>query len=407
MINFSMLFKMAIRSIKGNIIRSLLTALGIIIGVSSVILLVSLGTGLKKYITQEIESVGSNLVVIMPGSIDLDKGGMGMGSVGSTYTAMSNSKLKLDYLYLLTQNLSTVENGTAFLLNSTTVKSKQETKTIEISGTTEQYPYIRDIDFISGQFFSKSDVNSSRKVAVLGYQACLDLFDTTDNVLGKKIQIGDLRFTVIGVLAKAGGEGAMSPDNKIYVPISVSQRQFDKDSVSGILLKTKNPDDVDFTIKMAKKLLLTKLDEQEFTIIDQREILSMVSNILNALTIFLGGIATISLIVGGIGIMNIMLVSVSERTKEIGLRKAIGATPTNIMLQFLIESTIISITGGIIGILLGVLGSQILKNKITTEITLWSIFLSFTISVFVGIIFGVIPARKASKLSPIEALRYE
>ena len=406
---FKKLLKIAWRSVKSNKSRSLLTTLGVIIGVASVIILVSLGSGLKDYITSEMQDMGSNLVMVMPGDIDLKKmgaGGAGGSAMSSGLAAIQSSKLKLEYIDDIQQGVPQVKDIVGLVMGSALVRYQNELVSSQIMGTTENYTDLRKYNFVAGGFFNKTDVNSGRKMAVVGHKIAEDLFG--DNLaVGEKIKVGDYRYTVVGVIEEKGGQGTMTPDDKIYIPITVAQRQFGQDNIGLILAESKSSDDVPVVVNSIEELLKRRLKEDEFTVLDQKEILSTVSGILNTLTVALGGIAAISLVVGGIGIMNIMLVSVTERTQEIGLRKALGAKPEIILTQFLIEAVVLSVGGGIIGVLLGSGGALILGKFMPTTITLWSVVLAFAVSVAIGIIFGVAPARKASQLSPIEALRHE
>ncbi len=401
-----LLIKIAIRSIKANLSRSLLTALGVIIGVASVILLVAVGSGLKDYITDQMQDMGSDLVMVMPGEMDLDQMDMGGSAMSSSFASMASSKLKLDYLYEIEREVPQIKNIVGLIMASSPVKSKGESSVAEVIGTTENYIDVRSSEFLVGGFFNDSDVNSGRKVIVLGHNVAEDLFNDV-YILGEKIKLGEYRYTVIGVFDEDGGQGPTSPDNKVYIPITVAQRQFGQDNLSLILTQANSGEEVALALSNIETVLERRLDDDEFTVIDQKEILATVSSILDTLTVALGGIAAISLLVGGIGIMNIMLVSVTERTQEIGLRKALGAKPEIILTQFLIEAVFLSIGGGIIGIILGVGGAIILNNFMPVTVTSWSVLLAFAVSAGIGIIFGVMPAKKASKLSPIEALRYE
>ena len=404
---FKQLLRTAWRSVKANKSRSLLTALGVIIGVASVILLVSVGSGLKDYITSEMQDMGSNLVMVMPGDINLDKMGAAGGSaMSSSFAAMQSSKLKLDYIDDIRQGVPQIKDLVGLVMASAPVRYKNELVSSQVMGTTENYTDLRKYNFVAGGFFNKADVNSGRKMAVVGHKIAEDLFGDSPAV-GEKIKVGDYRYTVVGVIEEKGGQGTMSPDDKIYVPITVAQRQFGQDNIGLIFAEAKTAEDVPQVVILTEEVLKRRLKEDEFTVLDQKEILSTISGILNTLTIALGGIAAISLVVGGIGIMNIMLVSVTERTQEIGLRKALGAKPEVILTQFLIEAVVLSVGGGIIGVLLGGGEALLLGRFMPTTITLWSVALAFAVSAAIGIIFGVAPARKASQLSPVEALRHE
>ncbi len=400
------LIRVATKSLAVNRSRSFLTALGVIIGVASVILLVSVGSGLKDFITGQMQDMGSNLIMIVPGDIDIEGAGAGGEAASGAFSSITASKLKLSDAVEIERSLPQIKDTAAMVMAPGLASYKSETFTGQVIGTTQNYINIRSSEFESGSFFTESEVNSGRKVAVLGYTIAEELFGK-QNPIGEKIKVGDYRYLVMGVMKEQGGQGSLTSDDKIFVPITTAQRQFGMDNVSLIFTEVSSSDEVASTIPLLEEVMLRRHEEEDFTVIDQKEILSTVSSILDTLTIALGGIAAISLLVGGIGIMNIMLVSVTERTREIGLRKALGATPEVILTQFLIEAVFLSVGGGIIGILLGSGGALLLNNFIPMTVTAWSIILAFAVSAGVGIIFGIAPARRASLLSPIEALRYE
>jgi len=399
------LIKISIKALQTNKSRSLLTALGVIIGVASVILLISVGSGLKDYITNQMQDMGSNLIMVMPGEIDLDDMGAGGGAMSGAFSSMASSKLKLDDIEKI-EKIPQIEDTAAMVMASSIVRYKGEVKIASVIGTTENYIDIMNTEFEKGSFFTKAEVNSGRKAIVLGHKIAEDLFKE-ENPIGEKIKLGEYRYLVMGVIEEKGGQGSMSPDDKVFAPITTAQRQFNQDNISLIFAQVKSNDEVSVAFPLVEEVLARRLDDEDFTVLDQKEILSTVSAILNTLTATLGGIAAISLLVGGIGIMNIMLVSVTERTHEIGLRKALGATPEVILTQFLVEAVFLSIGGGIVGIIIGGGGALLLNMFMPTTVTLWSVILAFVVSATVGIVFGITPARKASQLSPIEALRYE
>lgn len=401
---FKQLINVSFKALLKNRMRSFLSMLGVIIGVSSVILLLSLGSGLKTFVTGELEGLGSNLVLVVPGEIDTQRGfttarGGGLG-------AITTSKLELSDVKQIQDFVPEVLEASGLLMGSEVVKYKAEKKTVQIIGTTSNFPQVRNAKVTKGEFFQKGDVNSARRVIVLGANVADEYFLGIDP-LGERMQVGKLRYTVVGILEKIGGLGQTNLDDQAIIPITAAQRQFDKDNVNFIYVKVASGDLVDGTIPKIRSVLEKRLDGDEFTLVDQKEVLRTIGNILNVLTLALSGIAAISLMVGGVGIMNIMLVSVTERTREIGLRKALGAAPKVILLQFLTEAILLSVGGGVIGILIGALGSFALSQFMTITLTWWSIALAFAVSVGVGIIFGVMPSRKAAKMSPIDALRFE
>jgi len=401
------LIKIASKSLVVNRSRSFLTALGVIIGVASVILLVSVGSGLKDFITGQMQDMGSNLIMVVPGDINIEQAGAaGGGAASGALSSITASKLELSDVEEIKRSLPQLKDTAAVVMAPGLANYKNETISGQIIGTTQNYINIRSSEFETGSFFSQAEVNSGRKVAVLGYTIAEELFGK-QNPIGEKVKIGDYRYLVVGVMKEQGGQGNLTSDDKIFVPITTAQRQFGMDNISLIFTQVSSSDEVAVAVPLIEEVLLKRHNEEDFTVIDQKEILSTVSSILDTLTVALGGIAAISLLVGGIGIMNIMLVSVTERTREIGLRKALGATPEVILTQFLIEAVFLSVGGGIVGILIGCGGALLLNNLIPMTVTAWSIILAFAVSVGVGIIFGIAPARRASLLSPIEALRYE
>lgn len=397
---FNQIISMALRSLQANKVRSFLTMLGVIIGVASVILLVSVGSGLQKYISNQLEGIGSNLILIVPGKLDLKKVSQGGGPTAGLLTSKLTSKDAKD----LVSNSSFIKAAAPGTTAQAAIKYGTEKMFSQVVGITANYPEIMNSPLALGEHFTETDDRGGRRVAVIGSEVAKTLFKS-DDPLNKKISIGDTKFTVIGVLNSRGLGGAS--EDHVVIPITVAMRIFNQQKVQVIYAQANNAEQVDQAIAEAKTILLNRLTEDDFTILTQKDILGAVSSILGTLTVALGGIAAISLIVGGIGIMNIMLVSVTERTHEIGLRKALGATPNVILMQFLIEAIVLSAGGGIIGILIGGGGALLLSSVIPSQVTFWAVLLAFSVSFIIGIIFGVMPARKASRMSPIEALRYE
>jgi len=264
-----------------------------------------------------------------------------------------------------------------------------------------------NIEIAEGRTITKSDVDRSRNVAILGQTIIEDFFGKSDPI-GREITIGDENFKIVGVIKEIGTQSiGFDIDNFVVIPITSSQRVFGIDSIQSIIVQAETKEDIQDVIDKVERYMLTQIDEDDFSIVDQSSLLDTINNILGVLTAALGGIAAISLIVGGVGIMNIMLVSVTERTREIGLRKAVGAKPSDILRQFLIEAVTLSVVGGAVGIAIGAAGSLALNRFFPTQVTAWSVGLAFGVSAAVGIIFGVAPAIRASRLDPIEALRYE
>jgi len=375
--------------------------IGIIIGVSAVIILISVGQGIQNYITGRFESLGANTVNVLPGKVTLDEGFTGSGP------NFAGSKLTLKMAEDLQKIGGPINLVGAEADFSATVSYKGESKYTSIAGINVGYAKILNLEIEEGREISQTDIEASRKVAVIGKSIQEKLFGQSSAV-GKQINIASEKFEVIGILSKIGSTGiGIDINNFVAIPITSAGKISGSDKIQVISIQAKSKDEIDETIELAKKYLRTKLKDDEFSILDQSSLLGTITQILGVLTLALGGIAAISIVVGGVGIMNIMLVSVTERTKEIGLRKAVGAKPSDILTQFLIEATTLSISGGILGILLGWSGSLALNQFFPTFVTVWSVALAFGVSAAIGIIFGVAPAIKASRLDPINALRYE
>src|SRR3989344_1434658 len=387
----------ALTAILANRMRSFLTILGIVIGVTSVILLISLVSGLKTYITSQIEGLGSNLLIVIPGRIGGARSPGGIQANRLVYSDAVN----------LRNNLSDEAQVSAAIQRNVTLKFGNKTdKGAAVFGVEANYWKIITIKLTEGRFFRQSEQQSSKKMAVIGPTVKINLFGE-GKALGQTIDVAGQKYTVIGILGPRGAVFGIDFDNSIYIPFQTAQRQFGIDRLNTIYISAGSADNVKDVQNKAISLLQKRLSEDELTVQTQEQTLSIISQVTGVLTAALGGIAAISLIVGGIGIMNIMLVSVTERTREIGLRKAVGAKSKDIRNQFLIEAVVLSGLGGIIGIILGIGISLIIGRFFTTTVPLWSVALSFGFSMLVGVIFGVAPAIRAAKLDPIEALRHE
>lgn len=398
--NFAEYTKLAFNALRTNTVRSLLTMLGIIIGVASVILLVSIGTGLQNYVTEQFASLGSNTIMVMAGDVDISQGPRG--------AMMSASKFELSDVSDLENGSESIKQVSPMVQGFGSFSYKGNTVSTEVWGLWENYFDVAKYEPEYGRIITQNDVERSRRVIVLGNKPAKDLFGEGTNPVGKTLTLNDVQFEIVGIIKSKGGGGAMgSADDFAAIPLTTAMRQFDRDRPFMMFVESVDSDHVTRAKDDAQRILLRRLKDDEFTVLESTQLLETITQFLNVITAALGGIAGISLLVGGIGIMNIMLVSVTERTREIGLRKAVGATPKDIMMQFLIESVILSLFGGTIGIGLGALGSFGISQFITTSVTAWSVMLSFGFSAAIGIIFGVAPAIRAARLDPIEALRYE
>jgi len=402
--SFSESFRIAISALKANKLRAFLTMLGIIIGVASVILLVSIGNGLKTYITQQLEDLGADTLFVIPGEFEVSPGGGGSG--GTPGAGVAASKFTFDRQKQLEKEGKLLKIVMAYTENNGTLSYQGKTLVTQVSGVGPQFPEVRDQKVAVGSFFTPSQYNSGRKVVVIGKTVAEDLFGEEDPI-GKKITISDQKYIVLGVLEEKGSFGSFDIDKQVFVPATTAMRHFDMEKVQSFWIKAVSSQQISEAKAEVESILLKTLDDDEFSILDTKSILVTISRILGVLTAALAGIAAISLLVGGIGIMNIMLVSVTERTREVGLRKAVGAKPKAILIQFLVEAIILCLLGGSLGVLLGILGSLGINRFFTTTVTSWSIVIAFSVSALVGIIFGVFPAAKAARLNPIEALRYE
>jgi len=386
-----------------NKLRSALTMLGMIIGVMAVILLVSVGTGAKRYITSEFESLGTNVILIQPGKTD-KKNSMGPP------VSSSKGKLTLSDVDALQKNAQSLSAVSGVMFGAGVVKNESATNNINILGSNDQFNRIFNMTLIEGNYFSKEDEDSGRRVAVLGYTIKENLFGST-TALGKLVKINESEHRVIGIIKPTGDKLGFNVDDMVFIPTKSSLRLFNTDKLFGIRASAKSRGGLDDAVKEMTAILKDRHNgEEDFTIITQVTMMESMNTILNMLTYALGAIAFISMLVGGIGIMNIMLVSVTERTREIGIRRAVGARRSDILKQFLIEAIVISVSGGLIGIAISMIITYSLYAFIPgfdMRPPFWILPPSFFLSLITGVVFGVWPARKAALIQTIDALRYE
>ena len=402
MISTIEILRLSFQSLLRNKVRSVLTMLGIIIGVSAVILLVSIGQGLQTYITEQFEALGTNVVMVLPG-----KFGAGQGGFVSTAHSAMVSKLTLNDVEKIKRLGSPIGFVGASIESTANASYQGKSHYTTVGGFSPEYLKMINLTALSGRMYDDTDENAKRNVVVLGQSLAPKLFGNV-NPIGKSITIGSMKFRVIGILNKFGTGGfGVDTNDFAAIPLTTSQKLNGVKNVQTIGVQAKDKEGVPVVISMVKKEMGKRLKDDEFSVIDSSSLLQTIDQVLGVLTLALGGIAAISLIVGGVGIMNIMLVSVTERTREIGLRKAVGASPSDILYQFIFEAMTLSVVGGVIGITLGVLGSLALNQAFTTTVTWWSVILAFGVSALIGVVFGVAPAASASKLNPIEALKYE
>lgn len=398
----------AVGTLTVNKLRTSLATLGIVIGIGSVIALISLGQASAQSIQSQIQSLGSNLLTVQPSG--QSQGGVrGAAGGGTTLTLDDAEAIKTS------TQITTVSDVSPEYSSRTQVTTGKTNTNTQIVGVTASYAEVRNVTVGSGNFITDSQVNTMAKVAVLGPTVVENLFGENPNPIGQTVRINGQTFTVVGVTKSKGGTGFQNQDDMIWVPITTAQKQlFGASHVTSIAVEVKSADVMVDAQNEVGYLLLSRHklkdpENKDFSIINQQDLLNTVSETTGTFTTLLAGVAAISLLVGGIGIMNIMLVTVTERTREIGLRKALGAKKKTIVTQFLVESIILTFVGGVIGIGVGVLASY-LYSYFTGSLFVVSpnsVLLAFAVSTGIGILFGWYPARRAANLQPIEALRYE
>ncbi|OMD83921.1 ABC transporter permease [Paenibacillus odorifer] len=383
--------RMALKSINSSKVRAFLTMLGIIIGVSSVIILVSVGQGTTSQITEQLNGLGTNQLTV------------NITGRGATTSLTYAEALALG-------DIEGIANVAPVISGNATAKNKTDNVSVTVEGITPSYEEVKDFHVQAGRFLLDIDNEYRQKVALIGSGTAEDLFGT-DNPVGQKVQLNGISYKIVGLLETKGSSLSGSNDDIILIPISAAERQLKSKGVRSITIKTTSAD----TVAAAKEKLESTLDakfnyaDNAFSVFDSQEMLETVNSTTDTLSMALAGIAGISLFVGGIGIMNIMIVSVNERTREIGIRKAIGAKKFDILAQFMIESIVLSGLGGVLGVGIGIAGSWLLGkySALTVSIAWDMVLISFIFSLLIGVIFGMMPANKAARLRPIHALRNE
>ncbi|MFE4352422.1 ABC transporter permease [Peribacillus butanolivorans] len=389
-LNLSESMKMAIRSIKTNKVRAFLTMLGIIIGVASVIVLVSIGQGSSQSVQEEINSLGTNLLTVSVSDTD---------SVELTDDTIEQFK-----------DLSGISEVAPVVTGRVYAKNGETSTQVSMTGTTSSYISVRDLELSQGRFLTDMETELRSKVVVLGSDTADTLFEN-QKAVDQNVLIGGVSYRVIGVLKSVGTSMGSSGDDVIIAPITTAKRATSSTTIGTVYLKAENENIVERAMYQVQGTMTTLFPGQSdnYSVSNQEDLMDTMSSVSDTFTLMLGGIASISLLVGGIGIMNIMLVSVSERTKEIGIRKAIGANRKSILLQFLIEAVVLSCLGGLLGVGIGLGIAKLVSVVSSLTISYsWSVtMMAFLFSIFIGVVFGVFPANKASKLNPIQALRHE
>jgi putative ABC transport system permease protein len=411
--------RLALRALAANKLRAALTMLGIIIGVGAVITLMAAGEGVSVYIEEQFQGIGSNLLFVAPGSMEENRSGGGPPGTSGSLAELTNGDAEALRDPVRAPDVIAVAPAVS---NIAIIATGRRDMIGQVQGVPPEYADIRNWYTEVGTYFDEEHMNSRARVAVIGKEVVKKLFPDNPYPLDQTIKINDIPFRIIGILEQKGGSSFSNEDESIIVPLTTAQtRLFPSRSKSGdylvnaIIIQASDEDRIDAASEQVANILRERhdidfRDEDDFSMVSQEDIISVFGEITDVLTIFLGAIAGISLLVGGIGIMNIMLVSVTERTREIGLRKAVGARRRDILWQFLIEAVTLAVVGGIAGIILGATGAEIISALVEgfrAIVTVDAVVLATTFSAAVGLFFGIYPARRASVLNPIDALRYE
>ena len=405
-------FKVALRSLGGNKLRTALTMLGVIIGVGAVIAMLAIGEGAAQRISQSISAMGTNLLTIVPGNPRIRGGPMGGGQAITTLIPEDADAIRRNLRRTVGQVAPSSRGGL-------TVKMGNQNTQTSVIGTVPAYQTVNNADVRDGRFITDSDIRGRLKMAVVGTTVVENLLGNAEaNPIGKDIEISRIRFRIVGVLKTKGSAAfGQDQDDTIIIPISTALRRvFNRTYLNTIYVECSSRGKMDLASEQITALLRRRHhlrppfpDNDDFAVRSQSALLEMSQSVTGTMTALLGGVAVVSLIVGGIGIMNIMIVSVTERTREIGIRKSVGATERDIMAQFLTESFVVSVFGGFIGIAVGIGGSKVVGNVLgwPTVVRPQAVLLSFVVAAAIGVFFGIYPARKAAKLHPIDALRWE
>lgn len=399
---FSVLIKTAFEDLKRNKVRTFLTSLGILIGVMSVVLLIAFGIGLKNYIQSQFQSLGTDLVIVVPGKI-ISGGSFrsGPGALGGVHFD------EADLLRL--KRLNEASQVVPIFIKTITLSGSGKSEISDLGATTSDFFPVRNLEIDKGRLFTGSDVEKRAKVAVIGPKIAAKLFGNIDSALGKTVRVENQGFTVVGVLKSKGGGGLGGPDldSFTYVPYK-SALSFNPDKkFVGIYLKAKSEAQINPLKSAVKRTLLKRYKDDDFSVVELTEIQNAVTSIFAMLNSVLVAIGSISLLVGGIGIMNIMYASITERTREIGIRRAIGAKRNDILYQFLTEAVILSVFGGLLGLGVSLVLVLLIQPLFPAAVSPLSVVVALGVSSLIGVFFGVFPARRAANLSPIDAIRYE